>query len=197
MRQPSRLAAALTASLTTLALVLLVLNFTSSEKKIEHRLPHVTATGDAEFLRAMGNLLGPPLVEGNRVTVLRNGDEIFPSMLEAIRGARRTITFETYINWSGRIGRVLRSALRAGAGRRRGPRSARLGGRRKDGRRGSRTNAERGRAGREVSPAPLVHARATEQPDASSRRVSLEEWRQRPWTEKLLERGAGLLRSRL
>ena len=35
---------------------------------------------------------------------LQNGDAIFPAMLEAIRGARRNINFETYIYWSGEIG---------------------------------------------------------------------------------------------
>ena len=39
--------------------------------------------------------------DGNRVDDLENGDEIFPAMLAAIRGARETITFETYIYWSG------------------------------------------------------------------------------------------------
>jgi len=106
MRPPSRKATAVGAIFATLLVVFLVLNLISPEKKINQRIPHVAATGDAEFLRAMGSLLGPPLVEGNRVTVLRNGDEIFPSMLDAIRGARRTITFETYIYWSGEVGRA-------------------------------------------------------------------------------------------
>lgn len=37
------------------------------------------------------------LTTGNRYEVLTNGDQIFPSMLEAIRSARRRIAFETYI----------------------------------------------------------------------------------------------------
>jgi cardiolipin synthase len=55
---------------------------------------------------------------GNRVVNLENGAEIFPAMLEAIRGARRTINFETYIYWSGEIGREFVEALseRARAG---------------------------------------------------------------------------------
>jgi cardiolipin synthase len=111
MRPPSRKATAVGAIFATLLVVFVVLNLISPEKKINQRIPHVAATGDAEFLRAMGSLLGPPLVEGNRVTVLRNGDEIFPSMLDAIRGARRTITFETYIYWSGEVGRAFTGAL--------------------------------------------------------------------------------------
>ncbi|MGE5095811.1 MAG: phospholipase D-like domain-containing protein, partial [Betaproteobacteria bacterium] len=44
--------------------------------------------------------------------------EIFPSMLQAIGSARRTINFETYIYWSGRIGQTFADALseRARAG---------------------------------------------------------------------------------
>jgi cardiolipin synthase len=59
----------------------------------------------------MGTLLGPPLVGGNTVVELVKGDRIFPAMLEAIRGARRTVTFETYIYWSGRIGEEFARAL--------------------------------------------------------------------------------------
>lgn len=66
----------------------------------------------------MAHLLGPPLVDGNAVTSLLNGDEIFPAMLAAIRSAKLTITFETYIYWSGKIGREFADALseRAKAG---------------------------------------------------------------------------------
>lgn len=39
-------------------------------------------------------------MDGNRIVDLQNGDEIFPSMLEAIASARQSITFETYIYWS-------------------------------------------------------------------------------------------------
>jgi cardiolipin synthase len=59
----------------------------------------------------MGVLLGAQFREGNRFTTLENGDEIFPEMLTAIRGARKTITFETYIYWSGDIGQAFADAL--------------------------------------------------------------------------------------
>ena len=47
-----------------------------------------------------------------------NGDQIFPAMLQAIRGARRTINFETYVFWDGSIAREFSAALaeRAAAG---------------------------------------------------------------------------------
>ena len=57
-------------------------------------------------------------MDGNRFEALLNGDQIFPSMLSAIRSAQRSITFETYIYWSGAIGKAFADALaeRARAG---------------------------------------------------------------------------------
>lgn len=86
-------------------------NFVGGEKRIERRLLHLYPTDDPQFIRELGVLLGPPVVEGNRYLSLRNGDEIFPAMLNAIRGARRTINFESYIYWSGEIGREFADAL--------------------------------------------------------------------------------------
>src|SRR5690348_15259624 len=64
-----------------------------------YKLSHVSAIQDPEFRQTMGNLLGPPIVEGNKIETLLNGDQIFPPMLEAIRSARKTVTFESYIYW--------------------------------------------------------------------------------------------------
>jgi cardiolipin synthase len=102
----------------TLALILLVLNLSSGEKKIKHQIEPLYAIDDPQFLRSMGSLLGPPVAGGNRISSLLNGDQIFPAMLDAIRGAKKTITFETYIYWSGEIGQKFADALseRARAG---------------------------------------------------------------------------------
>src|SRR3982750_1275181 len=106
------------ACVVTLAVALIAVNASSGEKKIQQRIEHLYGVEDPEFLHVMGVLLGPPVVGGNRYQVLVNGDQIFPSMLQAIRGARRTIDFETYIYWSGEIGRAFADALseRARAG---------------------------------------------------------------------------------
>ena len=102
----------------TVFLTLLYVNLRSGEKQIGSQVSHKFPVDDPQFARTMGSLLGPGLLSGNRVTALQNGDEIFPAMLEAIRGARETITFETYIYWSGDIGRQFSEALceRAKAG---------------------------------------------------------------------------------
>ena len=63
-------------------------------------------------------LLGPPLVKGNKVTLLENGDQIFPAMLSGIRSAQRTITFENFLFQEGEISDAFAQALaeRARAG---------------------------------------------------------------------------------
>ena len=100
-------------------LVLLVgINLVSGEKKIVRPISHAYAPDNDQFARVLGSLLGPALLEDNLVTPLHNGDAIFPAMLSAIRGAQSSITFETYIYWSGEVGREFAGALteRARAG---------------------------------------------------------------------------------
>ncbi len=107
-----------TTFLLTLAGVLIAVNFMTGEKNVDRQLPRLYSTQDPQFRRAMGSLLGPGIVGGNRAQELLNGDQIFPAMLGAIKSAQKTITFETYIYWSGDIGRSLADALseRARAG---------------------------------------------------------------------------------
>ncbi|TBR13931.1 MAG: cardiolipin synthase B, partial [Lysobacter sp.] len=105
-------------ALATLFIVVIAMNFATPEKKLERRIQHRYDTSDPQFRREMGVMLGPSIVPGNRITPLDNGDRIFPAMLEAIHGAQSTITFETYIYWSGQIADQFTQALaeRARAG---------------------------------------------------------------------------------
>lgn len=98
--------------------MLLARNFSTSEKALISLMPHTHAVADAQFKREMGVLLGPAILPGNKVTALQDGDEIFPDMLAAIASAQRSITFETYIYWSGAVGQQFADALteRARAG---------------------------------------------------------------------------------
>ena len=108
---------AITVLVTVLAVVL-AMNFATPEKKLERKIEHHYAINDAQYRREMSVMLGPAIVGGNQVVALQNGDEIFPAMLKVIRAAQATITFETYIYWSGGIGKELAEALaeRARAG---------------------------------------------------------------------------------
>jgi cardiolipin synthase len=106
-----------TVALTALAVVLIA-NFSLGDKRIDTPVESLYAVEDPQFRRTLDVMLGFAILPGNRVEALVNGDRIFPSMLEAIRGARKSITFETYIYWSGEIGKEFVSALseRARAG---------------------------------------------------------------------------------
>ena len=117
-RRRSTLRTVLLTALATGALVLLALNFTAGEKKVQQQLPRLYSTAHPQFERALGSLLGPGIVGGNAVTELLNGDQIFPPMLAAIMAAQKSVTFETYIYWSGDIGKQFADALseRARAG---------------------------------------------------------------------------------
>jgi cardiolipin synthase len=110
--------AALVGALAATLATVLALNFVSAEKQIERSLVHRYDVGDPQFLRELGIMLGPAIVDGNQVVNLENGDRIFPAMLAAIRGAQANINFESYIYWSGEIGRQFAQALeeRARAG---------------------------------------------------------------------------------
>lgn len=110
--------AALVGALIAALGTVIALNFIGGEKRVQRRLEHRYTVEDAQFQREMATLLGPPIVDGNQVRDLENGVEIFPAMLDAIRGARHNINFETYIYWSGEVGRKFADALaeRARAG---------------------------------------------------------------------------------
>ena len=97
--------------LATASALLLLLDFSAGEKKVKQQLPRHYSSSDAQFERTMSSLLGAPIVGGNKTQELLNGDQIFPAMLGAIRGAKKTITFETYIYWSGDIGKQFADAL--------------------------------------------------------------------------------------
>jgi cardiolipin synthase len=54
---------------------------------------------------------GRPIVGGNRVEILRNGEEAYPLMLEAIRNAQKSVCIATYIFGTGQLGRRFIEAL--------------------------------------------------------------------------------------
>ena len=68
--------------------------------------------------RRLEVIVGTPFTEGNSITVLRNGDQIFPSMLEAIRAAESTVDLMTFVYWQGDIAQEFADAMaeRARAG---------------------------------------------------------------------------------
>lgn len=85
---------------------------------MRHGFGGVAPVADPQFAHALEALMGARLEDGNDIRDLSNGDEIFPAMLEGIRQAKQTITFESYIYWSGTTGQAFADALseRARAG---------------------------------------------------------------------------------
>ena len=82
-------------------------------------LPSLTL-GEPSFFPTLEAYAAAPIVGGNRADLLFNGEQIFPAMLEAIRGAQYTITYAQYFYEDGPISRDLAEAMaercRAGIG---------------------------------------------------------------------------------
>jgi len=85
---------------------------------MRYHMKHQFGVRDVAFLQTMHALTGAPLSSDNRVELLKNGVRIFPSMLAAIKAARKTINLEFYIYWDGDVGRTFAETLaeRARAG---------------------------------------------------------------------------------
>jgi cardiolipin synthase len=62
-------------------------------------------------------LVGADLTRGNAYDVLTNGDQFFPAMLDAIKNAKRRISFETYIYDKAGIAKQFTDALETAARR--------------------------------------------------------------------------------
>ncbi|MFI5671024.1 phosphatidylserine/phosphatidylglycerophosphate/cardiolipin synthase family protein [Streptomyces sp. NPDC051704] len=83
-----------------------------------HRPGPGPAAGTAEaqerihrIRRRLERLIGIAATEGNSVRPLRNGDQIFAAMLDAIGSARHTIDMMTFVYWKGTIARRFAEAL--------------------------------------------------------------------------------------
>lgn len=88
---------------------------TPIETPPKYGLEHEFAVDSDEFLTTITGASGVPILPGNRLDVLLNGDEFYPVMLEEIHRARTSITIEAYIYWAGGIGHRFAEALAAKA----------------------------------------------------------------------------------
>jgi len=144
------------------------------------------APGSPEFGRLLESLTGSSVRRGNRVEVLRNGDQIFPAMVHSIRSAKDNIDFSTYIYWAGgetiaAFGEAL--VERACAGVQVSILLDAVGSAAKMDRELVKRFREAGH-GAVVSPSALVHPRQGQQPAASTvvdrrRQSRLHRWRRR------------------
>ena len=97
----------------TAAMAMISFLIMPTERAPQFGLDHDFTTSDPEFLSSIVGATGEPFSTGNSIVVLNNGDEFYPAMLDAIRGARRSITIEAYIYWSGEIGLEVAEVLAA------------------------------------------------------------------------------------
>lgn len=77
-------------------------------EQLEQRDHHLVSLYDA-----IDRIAVRPMVSGNAVRSLVDGDEAYPAMLEAIRDARESVTLATYIFGNDVIGRQFADALEA------------------------------------------------------------------------------------
>src|SRR5258708_7322280 len=96
-------------------IVALLLVAAKDLETFEIESPH--GVEDPLFPSYIAALLGAQATGGNRYDVLTNGDQIYPSMLAAIRDARRRVSLETYIYEKGIVGGEFTGALESAAER--------------------------------------------------------------------------------
>ncbi len=60
------------------------------------RLADVPRPGSPEYVRAFESAMGVPVRAGNRIEMFKNGEEIYPAMLDAVAKAQKTVTFESF-----------------------------------------------------------------------------------------------------
>jgi cardiolipin synthase len=81
------------------------------------RVQSPVAAEDPRFADYVASLSGASVEPGDTYKVLRNGDQVFPPMLDAIRRARHRISFESFIYEDGAVGDQFTTEFIAAASR--------------------------------------------------------------------------------
>ena len=71
--------------------------------------------GEPSFYPTLAAHTDASIIAGNRVELLFNGDQIFPAMLQAIRSARKSITYQQYFFEDGAIAYEIAEAFASAA----------------------------------------------------------------------------------
>ena len=88
--------------------LVLVILFTPG---INYHLSRRTSVDDKDFLYTIQSTCQTALHRGNRVEIFTNGEQFYPAMLEAIRGAQHSINMELYIFQPGKVANQFITAL--------------------------------------------------------------------------------------
>lgn len=84
----------------------------TEEASLPHRVRHLST-----LARLVDRVAGRPLLKGNAVQPLVNGDQAYPSMISAIEAAEHSVALSTYIFDNDRTGRQFQDALERAATR--------------------------------------------------------------------------------
>jgi cardiolipin synthase len=87
-----------------------VLLFIAQDPRTLH-VRSAIAAADPAFPDYLATLINAPITRGDTYKVLQNGDEFYPAMLAAIRGAKKRIALETYNYNKGEAGETFTQAL--------------------------------------------------------------------------------------
>ena len=103
-----------------IALVMLLCLAAACTRVTSHVALPELLLGEPSYFPTQEAYGGAPIVGGNTVEVLLNGEQIFPALVEALRSAKRTITYAQYVYEDGPVSRDVAEALadrcRAGVG---------------------------------------------------------------------------------
>jgi cardiolipin synthase len=98
-------------SMRRMVCLVTMLTFVGCAKVLAVRQIPEVSVGDAAFFRTLQAHTSAPLVDGNRIEVLLNGDETFPRMIRDIKAAKSTITFAQYLYEGGSLASEIAQAF--------------------------------------------------------------------------------------
>ena len=101
--------------LIVLGIIAVVLTLSQDEQTL--KIESAYGAQDPRFAGYITTLLGVEATSGNEYTLLANGDQFFPAILDAINQAKRRVAFETYIYEKGSVANQFTAALVAAAKR--------------------------------------------------------------------------------
>ena len=77
--------------------IIVTLFFSLRAPSQRHRHPLQPAGETPDFMIGLAGVAGAPLRAGGTAQLLNNGDQFFPALYEALRGAKQSINFAVYI----------------------------------------------------------------------------------------------------
>ncbi|MBI4526029.1 MAG: cardiolipin synthase [Deltaproteobacteria bacterium] len=89
---------------------LLMASWGCTDDRKVHKIPNITV-GEPSFFPTITAHTDAPIMPGNRIDILLNGNETFPAMLREIKKAKTSITFAQYLYQDGPIAYELAEAF--------------------------------------------------------------------------------------